>query len=97
MVHKQEYKHFRSAVKWLLFVITFLYVITGFGITEYRTVETLTFGVLDKATSFEIHTSLEIPFLLLLALHVLLIPLRKVYNRLNNREGVITDNEPGTG
>lgn len=77
--------------------MTFLYVITGFGITEYQTVESLTFGLLNKASSFEIHTSLEIPFLMLLALHVLLMPLRKVYNKLNNRNEVVTVDEPGTG
>jgi hypothetical protein len=72
-------------------------VITGFGITEYQTVESLTFGLLGKARSFEIHTSLEIPFLLLLGLHVMLIPLFKLYAKLNKRKEEIAVDERGTG
>ena len=37
---------FRKTIHWLLVVLVVLYLVTGFGITEFRTVETLTFGLL---------------------------------------------------
>lgn len=43
---------------------------TGFGITEFRTVETLTFGLLTKNLAFKTHNNLWIPFMILLGLHV---------------------------
>ena len=61
-----------KAVHWLLLVLTVLVVVTGLGITEYQTVETLTFGLLGKALAFKLHLWLWVPFLVLLALHVLL-------------------------
>ena len=60
----------KRVVQWLLLVMVILYIITGFGITEYRTVELLTFGLLTKALSFKIHNNLIIPFVVLLGLHI---------------------------
>ncbi len=60
----------KKIIHWLLLVVIVAYVITGFGITEYRTVESLTFGLLTKSLSFKIHDSLFIPSLVLLILHV---------------------------
>jgi len=57
---------------WLLVIVTLLYGISGFGITEFRTVETLTSGLLTKNLAFKIHNSLEIPFIILLLLHLCL-------------------------
>jgi thiosulfate reductase cytochrome b subunit len=61
-----------KVVHWSLLVLAVLVVVTGLGITEYRTVEVLTFGLLGKALAFKLHLWLWAPFLLLLALHVLL-------------------------
>jgi len=47
-----------------------MFLITGFGITEFRTVETLTFGLLTKNLTFKIHNNLWIPFIILLGLHI---------------------------
>ena len=58
-----------KAVQWSLFAVTIVLVISGLGITEYRTIESLTLGLLSKNLSFRIHLQLWIPFLLLLALH----------------------------
>ena len=52
--------------------MTILVVVTGLGITEYRTVEALTFGLLGKALAFKLHLWIWIPFLVLLAAHVAL-------------------------
>lgn len=60
----------KRLVRWLLLVVIILYIITGFGITEYRIVELLTFGSLTKSLSFKIHNVLIIPFVALLGLHI---------------------------
>jgi len=60
----------KRIVQWLLLAMIILYIITGFGITEYRTVELLTFGLLSKSLSFNIHNNLIIPFIILLGLHI---------------------------
>jgi len=60
----------KAIVHWSLLALVVLYFVTGLGITEYRTVEGLTFGLLTKTLSFKVHNNLWIPFLILLALHV---------------------------
>jgi hypothetical protein len=62
----------RWAVGSLLFALSILLVITGLGITEWRTMEAVTLGLLGKALSFQLHSLLWIPFLLVLALHLAL-------------------------
>jgi thiosulfate reductase cytochrome b subunit len=62
-----------KVVHWSLLVLAVLVVVTGLGITEYRTVEVLTFGLLGKALAFKLHLWLWAPFLVLLVLHVLLV------------------------
>ena len=62
----------RRAVGWLLLVLALLLVITGLGITAWQIVEAATFGLLGKALSFQLHSLLWIPFLLVLALHLAL-------------------------
>jgi thiosulfate reductase cytochrome b subunit len=62
----------RRVVGWLLLAFALLLVITGLGITEFRTVEAVTFGLLPKALSFQLHSLLWIPFLVILACHMLL-------------------------
>lgn len=60
----------RQIVHWSLLAVLVLYVLTGFGITAYHTVEFLTFGLLSKALAFKIHNDLIIPFIVLMVLHV---------------------------
>jgi hypothetical protein len=59
-------------VGWLLLALSLTLVITGLGITEYRTVEAGTFGLLGKALSFQLHSLLWIPFIAVLAAHLAL-------------------------
>ena len=59
-------------VHWALLLLALLTVVSGLGITEFRVVTALTFGLLDKATAFRLHLWLWIPFLVLLSAHVLL-------------------------
>jgi len=69
----------KVTIHWLLTVLVVIYLITGFGITEYRIVEPLTFGLLTKSLAQKIHMSLEIPFIILLILHIWLLPLLKYF------------------
>jgi cytochrome b subunit of formate dehydrogenase len=62
----------RKTIIWLLAIVIVLYLVSGFGITEFRTVETLTFGLLTKNLAFKIHNILWIPFAILLILHLCL-------------------------
>jgi hypothetical protein len=67
----------RRTIYWLLSVVVIIYLLTGFGITEFRIVEPLTFGLLSKNLAQKIHISIEIPFIVLLVLHIWLLPLLK--------------------
>ena len=62
----------RKIVRWLLFLVSGLLILSGFGITQYQTVNKLTLGFLDKAQFFQMHIFLAIPFLILLLLHIAL-------------------------
>jgi thiosulfate reductase cytochrome b subunit len=60
----------KQIVHWSLLAVLLLYVLTGFGITSYRVVEFLTFGLLTKPLAFKIHDNLIIPFVVLIGLHI---------------------------
>jgi len=60
----------RKIIHWLLLVVILLYLVSGFGITEFRVVETLTLGLLTKSQAFKLHDVLWIPLLVLLVLHM---------------------------
>lgn len=64
------YDFTKRVIHWLLTIVIIIYLVTGFGITESRTVEALTLGLLSKNLAFKIHDSLEIPFIILLILHI---------------------------
>jgi hypothetical protein len=66
------YRLLRKSVHYLLLVFTLIFIITGFGITEYRIIESITYSVLTKPVSHLIHSNLIIPFVILLILHILL-------------------------
>ena len=62
----------RKAVAWSLLAMVLFYMLTGFGIMYWNIVSPLTLGLLGKASSFQLHTVLWIPFILLLVAHVTL-------------------------
>jgi cytochrome b subunit of formate dehydrogenase len=72
MMYIRYGKWLEKAIRWLLLVAIIFYMITGFGITEFRTVEDLTFGLLTKSLAFKIHEALWLPFIVLMLLHILL-------------------------
>lgn len=59
-----------KVIHWSLLGLTLVYILTGFGITQFRIIEKYSFGLLTKSLSFRIHSALIVPFLLALALHV---------------------------
>ncbi len=67
----------KRTVHWLLTVVVIIFLLTGFGITQYRIVEPLTFGLLTRNLAHRIHINLEIPFIILLVVHIWLLPLLK--------------------
>lgn len=77
----------KKSIHWILTALVIVYLITGFGITEYRIVEHLTFGLLSKSLAHRIHINLEIPFIILLILHIWLLPISKYFklNKLRNK------------
>ncbi len=72
MMRGNRLRLFRKIVITLLAVVTVLYLVSGFGITEFRTVEAITFGLFSKNLSFKIHNILLIPALIILAVHLYL-------------------------
>ncbi|UCC59908.1 MAG: hypothetical protein JSV02_09255 [Dehalococcoidia bacterium] len=85
MIDRQQIKRIKRVIRWSLVLVTITYIVTGFGITEFRTVESLTLGLLTKAWAFKIHINLEIPFITLLALHILPSPAVRAYSLIKNR------------
>ncbi|MBR9675403.1 hypothetical protein GOV05_00150 [Candidatus Woesearchaeota archaeon] len=67
----------RKVLSWTMLGIVILYILTGYGITKYRIVEAMTFGLLTKARSFIIHEKLIIPLALLLVAHLYLTTFHK--------------------
>jgi ammonia channel protein AmtB len=51
-------------------IIIIIFIITGFGISNYQIIESLIGGTLSKLTSFQIHSNLIIPLIILLILHI---------------------------
>ncbi|MGA9141729.1 MAG: hypothetical protein WBZ29_16005 [Methanocella sp.] len=65
-------KKVRAWIAWILLGLTILYLLSGFGITYPGIVEPLTAGIMGKALAFRVHDLLWIPFIALLAVHVIL-------------------------
>jgi cytochrome b subunit of formate dehydrogenase len=62
----------KKLVHWIFAIVTIIFILTGFGITEYRLVEQFTFGLLTKSLSFEIHTLAWPFFVILFVAHIFL-------------------------
>jgi hypothetical protein len=62
----------KQLVMWLLGGVTILFLLTGFGITSQDLVTPLTLGVFSKSVSYQLHTYLWGPFLILFLLHIYL-------------------------
>ena len=63
----------RTLRRWVHFAftaVTFLYVVTGMGISDYRLMEGLSLGLLTKERSLWLHGNLLQLFAVLLFLHI---------------------------
>ncbi|MBI4813533.1 MAG: hypothetical protein HY802_04230 [Methanobacterium sp.] len=60
----------KKTVQITLIIMIFIVIISGLGITYYRSIELITGGLLDKTLSFQLHTLLFLPFLLILLIHI---------------------------
>ncbi len=63
-------KKIRRLVAWLLFFMTILVLLTGFGTGEAAIVGPLTGGLLGKSLAQRVHIYLWGPFIVLLVLHM---------------------------
>jgi len=61
----------RKIIHWGLLGLIIIFIITGLGIARYRIIESITFGLLSKPISFQIHTYLIFPLVVFLYLHIL--------------------------
>jgi hypothetical protein len=55
---------------WAALILLLLTMLTGYGISEFRTVSSLTLGALNKAFSHKLHHYAGIPLLVLVLAHV---------------------------
>jgi cytochrome b561 len=55
---------------WLALAFLVLTLVTGYGITQFRVVDPLTFGVVGKAVSQRWHETVALLIVVFLALHV---------------------------
>jgi hypothetical protein len=65
----------------LLAIVSILLIFTGYGITHYQIIESLTGGLLSKLTSYQIHVNLLIPFIILLIAHMSLTIGKKIHTK----------------
>ena len=65
-------KNIRTIIHVFVTILIILYLLTGLGITNYQLIQTITFGGLSKPTAYQLHSILLIPFIIILALHIIL-------------------------
>ena len=70
----------------LLAIVSILLIFTGYGITNYQLIESLTGGVITKLTSYQIHVTLLIPFIILLIAHMSLAIGKKIYTKHHSKK-----------
>lgn len=68
----------------LLTIVSILFILTGYGISNYQTIEALTGGTLSKLTSFQIHSNLMFPFIVLLITHICFTIGKKIQKKNNS-------------
>jgi Ni,Fe-hydrogenase I cytochrome b subunit len=55
---------------WAALILLAFTLLTGYGISQFRVVTNLTFGLLDKVTSHQWHHYTDIPLLVFTLVHV---------------------------
>ena len=77
-MNKKTVRAVGLSIQIVLLLLLITYGLTGYGITEFRTIEKITFGLMTKRLAFQIHNSLVIPFLVVLLLHLFFKPLSRL-------------------
>jgi len=57
---------------WVAFVLLLFTLLTGYGISEFRIVTSMTLGVLDKGVSHRWHHYTDVPLLVFALAHVVI-------------------------
>ena len=73
MIHSGVTNMKKKIHEWIHFLLTasiLLFIISGIGMIEFNLVALLTFGLLTKARSYTLHSTLLYPFIVLLFLHI---------------------------
>ncbi|MBN1812327.1 MAG: hypothetical protein JXA14_10860 [Anaerolineae bacterium] len=79
---KRNIKRIGRWCGWAALLILAFTLLTGYGISQFRIVSSLTFGLLDKASSHRWHHYTDIPLVILTSVHVII----AVWFRLNARK-----------
>jgi len=55
---------------WVTMILALITLLTGYGITQYRIVDPLTLGILNKAIAQRWHAYTDVPFFAFMLVHV---------------------------
>ena len=70
--HDRFLTKFNRVLVWLTLVLSVVFLISGYGITNPGLIRELTGGVFTRAISLNLHLNLAFPVLALLTIHVLI-------------------------
>ena len=59
-------------IVWFLLFFMILLIVTGYALTKPNLIHSLTGGIIDYRTAFDLHTLLDVPLLILLLIHVII-------------------------
>ena len=75
MSHRRTANHYllkiNRTIVWILLFFMILLLITGYGLTKPKLIESLTGGLVDYWTALRLHTLLDVPLMILLLIHVM--------------------------
>ena len=75
---------------WPTLILVIVYVFSGYGMTNPALIGELSGGALNRTASIYLHTTLTVPVLLLLLIHIL-IGMRSALTRAGVKEGTLLD------
>jgi cytochrome b subunit of formate dehydrogenase len=67
---RMHVRRFGRICGWVTMILALITLLTGYGITQYRIVDPLTLGILNKALAQRLHAYTDLPFLVLMVTHV---------------------------
>lgn len=70
LLPKRNIERIGRVCGWAAALLLLFTILTGYGISEFRTVTSITFGILGKATSQRLHHYTDVPLLIFLSVHI---------------------------